>query len=336
MTQKIVNVGLIGFGFSGKYIHSQLIMANNTLNLKVVCDQQASVEGDHPFILTRDPDAIFNDPEIELVVISTPNLTHFPLAQAALLANKHVVVDKPFTVTLHEAETLAALARQQGKIICAFQNRRWDSDFLTVRKLLEEKTLGQVTYFESNYTFYQPTVRDGWREKNQAGAGVWFDLGAHLIDQMLQLFGEPQKGCVNFAMQRENAHSPDFFHAIFIYPTLRVVLQGNLLSAASPARFHINGTTGSFVKYGQDPQEDALIAHQDPNGENWGKDNNEGIITSVSNDQPEMHAYPSERGNYPEFYRQLANAIRGQGEAPVKIAEVLSSMRIIEQTPRLD
>lgn len=335
MTKKDVNVGLIGFGFSGKNIHSRLIAATPGMVLHTVCDKTLDPGADLPFSLTTDPQTIFDNPEIDLVVIATPNLTHFPLAESALKSGKHVVIDKPFTVNLKDACTLESLAAAKGKIVCSFQNRRWDSDFLTVSRLLKDKTLGELRYFESNYTFYQPEVRNAWRETKEPGSGVWFDLGAHLIDQMLQLFGEPLDGYVNFGCQREGAVSPDFFHALFIYPQHRAVLQGNLLSAAQPPRFHINGTQGSYVKYGQDPQENDLVAGVSPKSKGWGVDQCTGTLTRWQGEQPYEEAVPNAAGNYPEFYKQLAAAIHGEGEPPVKIAETLAYMSIIEHSKRL-
>ncbi|MEG3134390.1 oxidoreductase [Rouxiella sp. T17] len=330
-----IKVGIIGYGFSGKNIHSRLIAATPGLEIKKVCDQHASLQDDYPFTLVDNVEAVFSDPEIELVVIATPNITHFPLAKAALLAGKNVVVDKPFTVTVAEAEELAALAITQQRILCPFQNRRYDNNFLTVRKLLQEKALGEVRYFESNYTMFQPSVNAGWREKNTQGSGVWFDLGAHLIDQMVQLFGEPQQSFVTFDTQREGASSPDFFHGTFVYPSLRVVLHGTLLSAWEPPRFRINGTEGSFVKYGQDPQEEALVAGTQPGSPGWGYDEQPGKLHRREGDQVIETTYQGVSGNYPAFYLQLRDALRGEGEPPVKVEQALATMRIIENTPRL-
>ncbi|WAT01321.1 oxidoreductase [Rouxiella chamberiensis] len=334
-SESSIKVGIIGYGFSGKNIHSRLLAATPGLEVKTVCDKHASLQEDSPFTRVDNVDAVFDDPDIELVVIAMPNLTHFPLAKAALLAGKNVVVDKPFTVTAAEAEELAALAIRQQRILCPFQNRRYDNNFLTVRKLLEEKALGEVRYFESSYTLFQPGVNAGWREKKTQGSGVWFDLGAHLIDQMVQLFGEPQQSVVTFDTQREGASSPDFFHGTFVYPSLRVVLHGTLLSAWEPPRFRINGTEGSFVKYGQDPQEAALVAGIEPGSPGWGHDELPGTLYRREGDKVIETTYHGVDGNYPAFYLQLRDALRGIGEPPVKVEQALTTMRIIENTPRL-
>lgn len=333
MSDSIIKVGIIGYGFSGKNIHTKLISATPGLEVKTVYNKHSALQDDAPFKLVTDPEAIFSDPEISLVVVATPNITHFPLAKAALLAGKNVVVDKPFTVTVAEAEELAALAVKQQLILCPFQNRRYDNNFLTVKKLLSEGKLGDVRYFESNYTMFQPELNAGWREKNAPGAGVWFDLGAHLIDQMVQLFGEPSEGFVTLDTQREGASSPDFFHSTFVYPTLRVVLHGTLLSAWTPPRFRINGTQGSFVHYGQDPQEVALVEGTEPGSVGWGHDDNPGTLYRREGSGVVEEIYSGVNGNYPAFYRQLCDALHGKSKPPVLVEEALATMRIIENTP---
>lgn len=336
MIERTIQVGLIGYGFSGNNIHSRLIAATPGLALNMIRDRNTLSLPGETFRRVDHSDGIINNPQIDLVVIATPNAAHFPLAKAALLAGKHVVVDKPFTITLAEAEELAALAQRQQRVLCAFQNRRWDSDFLTVSQLItESNVLGDVRYFESNYTFYQPDIKPGWREKKEPGAGVWFDLGAHLIDQMLQLFGEPLDGIVNMDVQRHAALSPDFFHALFIYPSLRVVLHGSLLSAAEPPRFTINGTEGSYVKYGQDAQENALVAGVIPGSAGWGKDERPGTLSIRRGNALETRTLPAIAGNYPAFYAQMRDAVLGQGKPPVPVSDALRTMRVIENTRRL-
>src|SRR5471030_1018426 len=188
-----LRVGLVGYGFASKTFHSPLISGTPGLELAVVSSSDASkVHADWPNVTVVDSaEKIFSDPTIDLVVIPTPNTTHFPLAQQALEAGKHVIVDKPFTVTLGEARSLNVLAQEKGKVLSVFHNRRWDSDFLTVKTLINEGTLGDVVYFESHYDRYKPQVLERWRESAAQGSGIWYDLGSHLLDQALQLFGTP-------------------------------------------------------------------------------------------------------------------------------------------------
>ncbi|RXC68175.1 oxidoreductase, partial [Escherichia coli] len=177
------------------------------------------------------PKHLFNDPNIDLIVIPTPNDTHFPLAKAALEAGKHVVVDKPFTVTLSQARELDALAKTLGRVLSVFHNRRWDSDFLTLKGLLAEGVLGEVAYFESHFDRFRPQVRDRWREQGGPGSGIWYDLAPHLLDQAITLFGLPVSMTVDLAQLRPGAQSTDYFHAILSYPQRRVILHGTMLAA---------------------------------------------------------------------------------------------------------
>nr|VUD30707.1 oxidoreductase ydgJ [Raoultella sp. NCTC 9187] len=214
--------------------------------------------------LWPNPASCSNDPNIDLIVIPTPNDTHFPLAKAALEAGKHVVVDKPFTVTLSQARELDAVARSRGQLLSVFHNRRWDSDFLTVKSLINEGLLGEVCYFESHFDRYRPQIRDRWRERGGPGSGIWFDLGPHLLDQAICLFGLPVSMTVDLALLRPGAQSTDYFHAVLVYPQRRVILHATLLAAAETARFIVHGSRGSYIKYGLDPQEERLKNRRAP------------------------------------------------------------------------
>ncbi len=202
--------------------------------------------------VAANPAAVINDPAVQLVVIPTPNETHFPLAKQALLAGKHVIVDKPFTVTLSQAQELRLLAENSKVVLSVFHNRRWDSDFLTVQQLVRDGILGDVLYFESHYDRFRLEVMKRWREQPGAGSGIWYDLGPHLIDQALVLFGMPVAINVDLALLRPGALTDDYFHATLTYPQRRVVLHGSMSAAAQTPRYTLHGTKGSFVKFGLD------------------------------------------------------------------------------------
>lgn len=229
-----IKVGLLGYGYASKTFHAPLIMGTPGLELAGVSSSDASkVHADWPAIpVVSDPQMLFNDPSIDLIVIPTPNDTHFPLAQSALAAGKHVVVDKPFTVTLSQANALKEHADDAGLLLSVFHNRRWDSDFLTLKTLLAEGSLGNVVYFESHFDRYRPEIRQRWREQAGAGGGIWYDLGPHLLDQALQLFGLPETLNVDLGMLRPGSQSVDYFHAVLSYPGQRVVLHSTVLAAA--------------------------------------------------------------------------------------------------------
>ena len=335
MQETSINVGLIGFGFSGKHIHRPLIDAEPSLRLQAVCQRTSAKAPEGDYRVETNAQSVIESPDIDLIVIATPNESHFPLAKAALLAGKHVVIDKPFTVTLEEAQQLVTFSQQQNRLLCAFQNRRWDADFLTVQQLIREGCLGELRYFESNYTFNRPLIEEGWREKTISGGGVWFDLGAHLIDQMVMLFGQPQYGVVNLGVQREHAKNVDFFQAIYQYPHLQVSLQGSLLATAAPPRFRLQGTQGSYVKYGQDKQEEQLLKGMQPTDSGWGCDNAIGQWFTVEENQINQRPFPNQRGNYQAFYRSVASTIQRQTPPPIPLTQSLITIQLIEKTPRL-
>lgn len=331
MTDKI-RVGLVGYGFASKTFHAPLIAGTAEMELAAVSSSDAAkVHADWPSVqVVSDPQALFDDPTIQLIVIPTPNDTHFPLAKAALDAGKNVVVDKPFTVTLSQARELDALAKAKGLLLSVFHNRRWDSDFLTVKSLLADGTLGEVRFFESHFDRFRLEVKQRWREQKGPGSGIWYDLGPHLIDQALQLFGSPVAINVDTTELRPGAQTTDYFHATLIYPQRRVVLHGSMLVAAESPRYQIHGTQGSYVKYGLDPQEDALKAGARPPQEDWGYDMRDGVVTLVNGDVLAEKTLLTIPGNYPAYYAAIRDALNGVGENPVKAEEAIQVMELIE------
>lgn len=331
MSDKI-RVGLVGYGFASKTFHAPLISGTAEMELAAVSSSDAGkVHADWPSVqVVSDPQALFDDPTLQLIVIPTPNDTHFPLAKAALNAGKHVVVDKPFTVTLSQARELDALAKAKGLLLSVFHNRRWDSDFLTVKALLADGTLGDVRYFESHFDRFRPTVQQRWREQKGAGSGIWYDLGPHVVDQALQLFGSPVAITLDAAELRPGAQTTDYFHCTLTYPQRRVVLHASMLVAAESARYQVHGTKGSFVKFGLDPQEDALKAGARPPQEDWGYDMRDGVLTLAEGDAMVEKSLLTIPGNYPAYYAGIRDAINGVGENPVQAEEAIQVMELIE------
>ncbi|CAX59498.1 ABC transporter related protein [Erwinia billingiae Eb661] len=331
MSDKI-RVGLVGYGFASKTFHAPLIAGTSGMELSAVSSSDASkVHADWPSTqVVSDPQTLFDDPGLQLIVIPTPNDTHFPLAKAALNAGKHVVVDKPFTVTLSQARELDALAKAKGLMLSVFHNRRWDSDFLTLKTLLAEGTLGEVRYFESHFDRFRLEVRNRWREQKGAGSGIWYDLGPHLLDQALQLFGSPVAINVDTAELRQGAQTTDYFHAVLTYPQRRVVLHGSMLVAAESPRYQVHGTKGSYVKYGLDPQEDRLKAGARPPQEDWGYDMRDGVLTLVNGEMMAEETLLTIPGNYPAYYAGIRDAITGDGSNPVTAEEAIQVMELIE------
>jgi len=327
-----IRVGLIGYGYASKTFHSPLIVGTPGMTLAAVSSSDASkVHADWPNVtVVSDPKQLFNDPSLDLIVIPTPNDTHFPLARAAMEAGKHVVVDKPFTVTLSQARELEAMAKSRGLVLSVFHNRRWDSDFLTLKGLIAKGKLGEVSYFESHFDRYRPQVRNRWREQAGPGSGIWYDLGPHLIDQALVLFGVPVSITVDMAQLRPDAQTTDYFHAVLTYPQRRVVLHSTMLAAAESARYIVHGTRGSYVKFGLDPQEDRLKAGERPPQEDWGYDMRDGVLTLAVGDELDAQTLLTVPGNYPAYYAAIRDALNGQGENPVPASQAIRVMELIE------
>ncbi len=327
-----IRVGLIGYGYASKTFHAPLIAGTPGMTLAAVSSSDATkVHADWPTVpVASEPKHLFNDPDIDLIVIPTPNDTHFPLAKAALEAAKHVVVDKPFTVTLSQARELDALARSSGRLLSVFHNRRWDSDFLTVKALLSEGTLGEIVYFESHFDRFRPQVRNRWRELAGPGSGIWYDLAPHLLDQTVNLFGLPVSMTVDLAQLRPGAQTTDYFHAILSYPQRRVVLHGTMLAAAESARYILHGTRGSYVKFGLDPQEDRLKNGERLPQEDWGYDMRDGVVTRVEGEEVVEETLLTLPGNYPAFYASVRDALNGVGENPIPASQAIQIMELIE------
>jgi predicted dehydrogenase len=327
-----IRVGVVGYGFAGKTFHAPLVAAVPGLRLSAVATSDpARLRADWPEVeAVASPEELFARADIDLVVIATPNVTHAPLAERALAAGKHVVVDKPFTVTLDEARALRERAAQTGRVLSVFHNRRWDSDFLTVRRLVADGVLGQLAWFESHFDRHRPEVRPRWREQAGPGSGLWYDLGPHLLDQALQLFGRPEALWADIAGQRAGAATDDYFHVLLRYGPLRVALHASMLAPAPGPRFTLHGALGSYVKYGLDPQEDALRAGLRPPAPGWGADPRDGALTLWRSGAAQAEALPSQPGDYPAYYAALRDAILGRGPAPVTADEAMLVMELIE------
>lgn len=327
-----LRVGLLGYGYAGRTFHAPLVAAVPGLRLAAVASRDpARVRADWPALeVEPTPEALIARPDLDLIVVATPNSTHAPLASLALAAGRHVVVDKPFTVTLAEARALRDQAAAAGMLLSAFHNRRWDADFLTARRLIDAGALGRVVHFESHFDRYRPEVRGRWREVAGPGSGVWYDLGPHLIDQALQLFGPPEAIWADLAAQRDGAATDDYFHARLRYGPLRVILHAAMLVPAEGPRLVVHGTLGSYVKRGLDPQEDALRAGGRPPLAGWGEDPRPGALTVWAGDAADERPVPSEAGDYPAYYAAVRDAILGRGPNPVTPEEAIRVMELIE------
>lgn len=329
-----LNVVLVGYGLAGRVFHAPLITTTPGLRLAaVVSSRREEIAADLPGAEPVDSlGAALAQGGIDLVVVATPNDSHHPLAAEAIAAGCHVVVDKPFTVTVAEAEALRDQARRAGVLLSVFHNRRWTSDFLAVRRLVERGELGEIVHCEIHFDRFRPLARDRWREREGPGAGIWYDLGSHLIDQALQLFGAPEAIWADLAAQREGAAlSTDWFHAVLRYPRLRVVLHSGTIAAEPGPVFTVHGTHGSFVKHGLDPQEDQAKQGMTPGEPGWGVDPSPGVLTRTDEDGGAVRSTPpAPAGDYGRYYAGVRDAILGRGANPVPPEQALGVMRLIE------
>ena len=324
-----IGVGLIGYGLGGRAFHAPYIMTTPGLALRgIVSRYPAKVRADWPGAqVLPDAAALLNDKSVALVVVSSPDHLHAEHAEAALMAGKHVLVDKPFATSLADARALIATAEGAGRLLTVFHNRRWDADFLTLRGLIADGVLGEVASYESRFDRWRPEPAPIWKEARAGGS--WLDLGPHLVDQALLLFGQPSAITADLATLRRDAPAPDYFHATLRYPDKRVTLHSSKLAADHGLRFAVHGTRGSWVKHGLDPQEAATVAGQRPGGDDWGRDPLAGLFTPGAPGAAATRV-PNRRGDYRLFWSALAAAIRGEGPNPVPPQEALAVMEVLE------
>lgn len=330
-----ISVGLIGYGMAGRTFHAPVIQSVPALRLKKVVERHTNeARQRYPWVeVVPDAATLLQDEEIKLVVIATPNISHFDLARQSLQANKHVVVEKPFTITSGQAQELIDLSRRQQRVISVNHNRRWDGDFQTVKKLLEGRLLGRLVEYESHFNRFRNYPKPAaWREEEGAGSGILFDLGSHLIDQAQVLFGVPQMITADIRAQRDFAKTDDSFELILHYDDLKVTLKAGMLVREQSPRFILHGTEGSFVKHGVDPQEEALKRGFTPSESNWGNEPVERwgtLITQVGGLEFEGRV-KTLAGCYQSFYQNIVDVISGHAELAVKPEEAMSTIRIIE------
>jgi predicted dehydrogenase len=341
MQGRILKVGLVGYGFAGRTFHAPVLAGVPGLQLVAVASSQPEkVLADWPHAaVERTPEGLFARPDIDLVVIATPNESHHPLAKAALHAGKHVVVDKPFTLSEAQAQDLAALAQIQQRVLSVYQNRRFDADFLTLSRIVASGELGRLVFFESHFDRYRPNVLKRWRDAAGPGGGIWLDLGSHLMDQAVQLFGVPDAIAADMAPIRDGAVVEDYFHVQLRYTGgahagLRVLLHSTTLAADPAPRFVLHGVRGSYVKEGVDPQEEALKAGARPRLNDlghWGRDATDGRLTVFREDGVTMQArmHPTSAGNYLAYYAAVRDAVWGEGENPVTPAQAVQLMALL-------
>lgn len=327
-----IGVGLIGYGLGGRAFHAPYVATTPGLSLRAVVSRDAAkVHADLPATrVVPSVAALLDDRGIDLVIVSSPDALHAEHALAALAAGRNVLVDKPFATSLADARSMIDASERAGRLLTVFHNRRWDADFLTLRALLADGRLGDVVTCESRFDRWRPEPATTWKEARPGGS--WFDLGPHLVDQALLLFGRPLAVSADIATLRPGAPAPDYFHATLRYPDKRVTLHSTKLAADHGLRFTVHGTRGSWIKHGIDPQEAATIAGQLPGGPGWGEDPQPGRLTT--RESPDGMLLPNRPGAYRSFWLVLVSALRGTGPNPVTPQEALAVMEVLDAGSR--
>ena len=331
-----INTAVISYGISAKTFHLPFITNHEGYALTTIMERSGnSAQQKFPNIkIAKTIEEVLVDPNVELVIIASPNTTHYPYAKAALLAGKHVVVEKPFTNTLDEALELVELSKKTGKICAVYHNRRYVADFLTMKKILGDGLLGEPREFFAHYDRYRPDPRTYglWREETLPGSGVFYDLGPHLIDQALVLFGLPKAITADIRKMKSYSKVDDFFDVKLDYENLIVTLHSSMLVREMGPRYMIHGTKGSFIKNGEDPQEELLKAGVLPISKDWGKEEEEnfGLLHTEINGEVVKKIYPSLQGSFGFYYDNLFETIRNGAPLMETAMDGYQVIRLIE------
>jgi scyllo-inositol 2-dehydrogenase (NADP+) len=332
----MVRVGLIGFGLAGRAFHAPMIRGVEGMELACILERRSDeAKAKYPDVrIARTLAELLADESIALVAVATPNDTHFSYAKICLEAGRHVVLDKPMAPTMAEANQLVQIAGERRRLISVYQDRRWDGAFLTVKKLVRSGALGKVAEYEARFDRFRLDPRPGaWRERADfPAAGVLWDLGPHVIDGALVLFGEPESISASALLQRETSKIDDAFDVILQYPRLRVTLRARIIAYAPGPHLLLHGTGGSFIKFGMDPQEEILRGPNCPDGHDWGRDwgleseKQWGTLTPVGEVPRKIE---TERGDYRGFYRNFRDAIEKKSPLEVPPEQFLRTQRAL-------
>ena len=328
MSQSL-RTALVGYGSVAEKMHAPLIEACPDLNLVAVVERNSDkCEKKFPSVRTfRSLEALLVADFADLICITTPNEFHFPMAKQCLLAGKHVVVDKPVTLHAWEAEELKQIAEGRGLVCSVFQNRRFDGDFMTLQQLVGDQTLGRLVYLESHFDRFRPQVSENWRETASPGNGITYDLGSHLIDQVVLLFGKPSAIFADIQRQRTDAIADDYFDISLFYDGFKARVTAGMMSQVPAPKFLLLGEKGSFQKFYLDVQEQAFKEGKKPEGSDWGVDPEERWGQLYLEDK--TAALQTVPGDYRIFYQNIADAVLRNIPLKVTLAQATCVLKLI-------
>lgn len=329
-----IKVGLAAFGMSGKVFHAPFLSTNPNFELRKIVERSKELSKElYPQArIVRTFSELLTD-DIDLIVVNTPDSTHYEYCKQALEARKHIVVEKPFTTTIEQGQELIRIAEEKHLTLSVFQNRRWDADFLTVQEIIRKGLLGRLVEYESTFQRYRNFIKPNtWKETGESGGGLTYNLGSHLIDQALVLFGMPEAVYAETAILRDGGKVDDYFVIRLLYPDVRVNLKASYLMKEPLPRFILHGTLGSYIKYGVDKQEAALVAGEKPDQPHWGEETEAewGILNIETNGKDIREKYPSLKGNYGEFYQNIYEHIKEQKPLITDARQVIQVIKVIE------
>jgi scyllo-inositol 2-dehydrogenase (NADP+) len=334
MSESVFRVGLLGWGNGGRFFHAPFIAVNPGLELAAIATSRQQVKDHYPNVKVYDSaEALFGDPSLDMIVIATPHRLHAQHAQAALAAGKHVVVEKPLAETFAEAEALVEQADRMDRLLIVYQNRRWDGDFMTVKQVIESGVLGDVYFFESHWSLYRPKPRGVWRENPDDLGGVLYDLGPHMIDHAIHLFGKPESVYAQVETHRPGNQVDDLFRLHLKFPSgVYALLVTDMMAPLPGPRFHVRGQRGTFEKQGHDPQEAALRGGIVPRGDGWGVEDPAQwgrLRTTDFSGLTYDGRVETVPGDYRAFYRAVHQALIDK-QSPLDLADIVLQLRIIE------
>ncbi|OKL35511.1 oxidoreductase [Domibacillus mangrovi] len=327
---KAIQTGLVGYGLSGFTFHAPFMKTMDEFSVvKIMSSNEEKVKKDFPDTeVTNDFELVIRDADVELIIITTPNEFHFDMAKRSIEAGKHVIIEKPMVIESAKGDELVQLAEKHDVMLSVYQNRRYDGNFQTVKKLIDDGALGDINTYEARYDRFCPVLVGGWREKAEPGAGMLYDLGAHLIDQALYLFGMPHSVTADVQVQREDGKTDDYFHIILAYGKKRAILHCGLLALEQGPKYKVHGDKGTFIKYGEDGQESDLKEGKRPGDEGWGMDRPELYGTLYTEESEEKIV--TVPGAYMNYYKGVYDCIRNGADCPVPGEDGVNTIRLIE------